>query len=95
MFWSNAGKEAKIERSDLAGRNRKTIVSEGLTSPGQVTVDIVGKRLYWIHLEALHSAKYDGSGGTHITRFDVSTLHDLAIFRVNILHILCVLSSIL
>ncbi|XP_060608033.1 low-density lipoprotein receptor-related protein 8-like [Ruditapes philippinarum] len=81
LFWSDSGKEAKIERSDLTGRNRKTIVSKGVTSPGQMTVDIADKRIYWIHVEAIHSANYDGTGPRHITRYGVSTLHDLAIFR--------------
>lgn len=83
LFWSDNGKHPKIERSDLMGQNRHTIITQNLQSPLSMDVDIVGKRIYWIDslTESVLSAKYDGSDVTMITRVTDSTLLDIDSFR--------------
>ena len=47
MFWTDWGIEPKIERADMDGSNRLTIVSDGLLQPFGITVDYDGLKLYW------------------------------------------------
>ena len=47
MFWING---ALIERSNMAGKNRTTIVSasQGLVAPTKLVIDMTTSRLYWL-----------------------------------------------
>lgn len=95
LFWSDNGKHPKIERSDLGGKKRKTIVTENLISPLTLEADIFEKRIFWIdsYTEAILSTPYDGGKVTQIQRIPNSFLLDLGIFRVIIFYILFFLSE--
>ncbi|GFS88436.1 putative vitellogenin receptor [Nephila pilipes] len=66
MFWSiwvlTEGGTGLIERAEMDGSNRKTIVSDGIIWPSAVTVDHVLKNLYWVDskLNILEYANFDG-----------------------------------
>ena len=47
LFWSDWGKTAKIERSELDGSNRVTIVKDNLVWPNGLTVDEETNRVVW------------------------------------------------
>ena len=47
MFWTDWGKNARIERADMDGGNRRTIVSEGLKWPNGLTIDRPVNRIIW------------------------------------------------
>ncbi|KAG5887975.1 hypothetical protein JTB14_035048 [Gonioctena quinquepunctata] len=47
LFWSDWG-VPKIERSHLDGSQRKNLVSSDLSFPIGLSIDYVGRRLYWI-----------------------------------------------
>ena len=51
MFWSDWGSEPKIERSDMAGKNRMVLVRDSeivrLGWPNGLTIDYSTDRLYW------------------------------------------------
>ncbi|XP_060584429.1 prolow-density lipoprotein receptor-related protein 1-like [Ruditapes philippinarum] len=83
LFWSDNGKHPKIERSDLKGDNRHTIVSKHLQSPLTLEADIFDKRIYWIDSlsESILSSTYDGNDVMTIQKIPNSGLFDLAIFR--------------
>ncbi|KAH3846811.1 hypothetical protein DPMN_089118 [Dreissena polymorpha] len=83
LFWTDNGLHPKIERSDMAGRDRKTLITNGLISPISMETDIKHKRIYWIdtHTENIESSKYDGSDRVTLARITLSTLFDIAIFR--------------
>ncbi|XP_053402894.1 low-density lipoprotein receptor-related protein 2-like [Mercenaria mercenaria] len=83
LFWSDNGKHPKIERSDLMGRSRHTIVSKYLESPLTLEADIFGKRIYWIDSkqESILSTTYNGEDVILIQRIPNSKLFDLAIYR--------------
>jgi sugar lactone lactonase YvrE len=68
IFWTNMGipsaNDGSIERVDLDGRNRRTIVPEGATfTPKQLTLDKPGGKLYWSDREGMRvmRANLDGS----------------------------------
>ena len=69
LYWTNMGvpsrNDGSIERADLDGRNRTTIVPEGATfTPKQLQLDKRGGKLYWSDREGMRvmRANLDGSG---------------------------------
>jgi len=69
LYWTNMGvpsrNDGSIERVDLDGRNRKTIVRKGATfTPKQLQLDKVHGKLYWCDREGMRlmRANLDGSG---------------------------------
>ena len=69
IYWTNMGgnpskNDGSIERSDLDGKNRKTIVPEGATfTPKQLKLDKKGGKVYWSDREGMRimRANLDGS----------------------------------
>jgi DNA-binding beta-propeller fold protein YncE len=68
IYWSNMGvlhlNDGSIERADLDGGNRKTIVPEGTTfTPKQLQLDKQNGKLYWCDREGMRvmRANVDGS----------------------------------
>ena len=68
LYWTNMGvpsrNDGSIERADLDGRNRTTIVPEGATfTPKQLQLDKAGRKLYWSDREGMRvmRATLDGS----------------------------------
>ena len=68
LYWTNMGvpsrNDGSIERCDLDGRNRTTIVPEGATfTPKQLQLDKRGGKLYWCDREGMRvmRANLDGS----------------------------------
>src|ERR1700749_5229028 len=68
IYWTNMGNpkanDGSIERSDLDGTNRKTIVPEGATfTPKQLKLDKQGGKIYWSDREGMRvmRANFDGS----------------------------------
>jgi len=68
IYWTNMGNpsanDGSIERVDLDGGNRRTIVPEGATfTPKQLQLDKTGGKLYWCDREGMRvmRANLDGS----------------------------------
>jgi DNA-binding beta-propeller fold protein YncE len=68
IYWTNMGRppanDGSIERVDLDGANRTTIVSSGGTyTPKQLHLDTVGRKLYWGDREGMRVMRgnLDGS----------------------------------
>ena len=69
VYWTNMGSlghdDGSIERVDLDGRNRTTIVPEGVThTPKQLQLDGHNRKLYWCDREGMRVMRcnLDGSG---------------------------------
>jgi len=69
LYWTNMGVPSRndglIERVDLDGRNRKTVIPEGATfTPKQLQLDKRHGKLYWCDREGMRvmRANRDGSG---------------------------------
>jgi hypothetical protein len=68
IYWTNMGipnlNDGSIERADLDGRNRKTIVAQGDThTPKQIILDKKSGKLYWCDREGMRVIRcnLDGS----------------------------------
>lgn len=68
VYWSDMGvpnlNDGKIERADLDGRNRITIIPEGAThTPKQIHLDSRSRKLYWSDREGMRvmRSNLDGS----------------------------------
>ena len=68
IYWTNMGvpslNDGSIERADLDGKNRKTIIAEGEThTPKQIILDKKSGKLYWCDREGMRvmRANLDGS----------------------------------
>jgi sugar lactone lactonase YvrE len=68
IYWTNMGipnlDDGSIERADIDGKNRKTIVAQGDThTPKQIILDKKGGKLYWCDREGMRVMRcnLDGS----------------------------------
>lgn len=69
LFWGDWGKNARIERSTLAGEDRKTIISTDITWPNDLAIDYNNKKLFWVDakFDALYSCDFEG--GNRVLHF--------------------------
>src|ERR1700677_2202135 len=75
IYWTNMGHPAaddgSIERADLDGQNRVTIVPEGGTfTPKQVQLEKTSRKLYWCDREGMRLMR------TNLDGSDIETLVD-------------------
>lgn len=47
MYWANGGEDPKIERADLDGSNRRTVVTN-VTRPTGLTIDFALGLIFWV-----------------------------------------------
>ncbi|XP_008555784.1 very low-density lipoprotein receptor isoform X1 [Microplitis demolitor] len=64
MFWTDWGDEARIERAGMDGSHRSVIVGSEVTWPNGLTLDLVGRKVYWVDakLHIIGTCNYDGTG---------------------------------
>ena len=77
IYWTNMGvpsrNDGSIERVDLDGRNRKTIVPEGATfTPKQLHLDKTNETLYWCDREGMRVMRAGLHGSQIETLVDTS-----------------------
>jgi hypothetical protein len=77
IYWTNMGNpkanDGSIERADLDGRNRKTIVPQGGTfTPKQVQLEKKSRKLYWCDREGMRVMRADLDGSNIETLVDAS-----------------------
>jgi DNA-binding beta-propeller fold protein YncE len=77
IYWTNMGNpkanDGSIERADLDGRNRKTIVPQGGTfTPKQVQLEKKSRKLYWCDREGMRVMRANLDGSNIETLVDAS-----------------------
>jgi hypothetical protein len=77
IYWTNMGNPSKndgsIERADLDGQNRKTIIPEGGTfTPKQLQLEKKGGKLYWCDREGMRVMRSNLNGSQIETLIDAS-----------------------
>jgi 3-hydroxyacyl-CoA dehydrogenase len=77
IYWTNMGNPAandgSIERADLDGRNRRTIVPPGATfTPKQMQLDKKGGKIYWADREGMRVMRANADGSDIETLVDTS-----------------------
>ena len=63
MFWTDWGKHPKIERAELDGSHRITLVKTSVVWPNGITIDFHEQKLYWVDakLDKIEIMNLDGS----------------------------------
>jgi sugar lactone lactonase YvrE len=77
LYWTDMGvpnrDDGKIERADLDGGNRRTIVPEGATfTPKQIHLDSKNRKLYWSDREGMRVMRSNLDGSHIETLVDAS-----------------------
>ena len=77
IYWTNMGNpkanDGSIERADLDGRNRKTIVAQGGTfTPKQLQLEKKSRKLYWCDREGMRVMRVNLDGSDIETLLDTS-----------------------
>jgi DNA-binding beta-propeller fold protein YncE len=77
IYWTNMGvptrNDGSIERADLDGQNRKTIVPEGATfTPKQLHLEATTRKLYWCDREGMRVMRANLDGSNMETLVDTS-----------------------
>ncbi|MCW2590632.1 MAG: hypothetical protein JWQ86_3059, partial [Mycobacterium sp.] len=77
LYWTNMGvpkaNDGSIERADLDGRNRKTIIPEGGTfTPKQLQLEKTSRKLYWCDREGMRVMRASLDGSSVETLVDAS-----------------------
>jgi 3-hydroxyacyl-CoA dehydrogenase len=77
IYWTNMGNpkanDGSIERADLDGKNRTTIVPPGATfTPKQLTLDRKGRKVYWSDREGMRVMRVNFDGSQIETLVDTS-----------------------
>ncbi|KAJ8946706.1 hypothetical protein NQ318_006964 [Aromia moschata] len=63
VFWTDWGPSPKIERSEMDGTNRKSIITESVFWPNGLTIDYTTNQLYWADAKhnVIETSAFDGS----------------------------------
>ncbi len=77
IYWTNMGvpkvNDGSVERADLDGRNRETIVPQGGTfTPKQIQLEKNSRKLYWCDREGMRVMRADLDGSNIETIVDTS-----------------------
>src|SRR4030095_1876630 len=77
IYWTNMGvptrNDGSVERADLDGQNRKTIVPEGATfTPKQLHLEAQSRKLYWCDREGMRVMRANLDGSNIETLVDTS-----------------------
>ena len=64
MYWTNAGRNDKIQRADIDGTNVEDLVTTGLSEPIDLALDVTGGKMYWTDqgTDKIQRADLDGTG---------------------------------
>ncbi|KAJ8919440.1 hypothetical protein NQ315_016538 [Exocentrus adspersus] len=63
VFWTDWGPNPKIERSEMDGMNRKSVITESVFWPNGLTIDYTSNQIYWADAKhnVIEAAHFDGS----------------------------------
>ena len=63
MYWTDWGKHPGIERADLDGSHRITLVNTSVAWPNGLTIDYLSRKIYWADakLDKIEVMNLDGS----------------------------------
>ncbi|XP_060531905.1 low-density lipoprotein receptor-related protein 4-like [Cylas formicarius] len=63
VFWTDWGPNPKIERAEMDGSNRKSLITESVFWPNGLTIDFTSNQIYWADAKhnVIETAELDGS----------------------------------
>ena len=81
--WS--ANQAKLEKADLDGKNRKILVNSKIVYPYGLTIDLPLQRVYWVdtYLDYIEGVDYDGGNRRTVLRGYpvVQNLYSITVFE--------------
>ena len=77
LFWSDWGRQPKIEKAGMDGTHREVLVKDGLVWPNGITLDLVGERLYWVDAKLHRLSSLSVHGGGEAVRVVLESVHHL------------------
>ena len=85
LFITDWGREAKVLRADMDGRNMRTLVREKVGWPNGITLDLPMKVVYWIdaRFDYIDSVNYNGSNRQNIIKGKLYIPHPFAVTMFN------------
>jgi sugar lactone lactonase YvrE len=86
IYWTNMGipslNDGSIERADIDGKNRKTIVAQGDShTPKQIILDKKGGKLYWCDREGMRVMRCNLDGSQLETLIEATAAKPIAGIR--------------
>ncbi|XP_034243195.1 prolow-density lipoprotein receptor-related protein 1 isoform X1 [Thrips palmi] len=83
LFWSDAGKQPRIERAALDGSNRKVLVNMGIAAINDITLDFDGKKIYWCDSSThkIERVNYDGTDREALLERSLDSPYALTVFN--------------
>ncbi|XP_012940301.1 very low-density lipoprotein receptor isoform X2 [Aplysia californica] len=81
IYWTDWGKQPKIEKCGMNGKERKEIVNRNIIWPNGLTIDYTNNRLYWVDakLHIIGSSDLNGKDFHVILKDFVKVAHPFAI----------------
>lgn len=90
MFWTDWGKEPKIEAASMDGQDRRVLVQDGkyVAWPNGLSLDLVKERVYWADAKLRHIVHCDYNGDNIMvvvsSSRDLKHPFSLAVFEDNV-----------
>lgn len=100
MFWTDWGRNPRIERASMDGKNRIVIISDKLYWPNGLTIDYPTKLLYFAdaYLDFIDYCNYDGSNRKQVLASDLVRILYICvnsyIYLLGINYVTCELSAL-
>ena len=81
MYWTDWGRQAKIEVASMDGSERRDFVIDDLSQPNGIALDLVSQRVYWADadLNKLEFIGFDGTGRTQVETAETGLQHPFAV----------------
>ena len=80
IYWTDAGTD-KIQRANLDGSNVQDLVTQGLSDPRGIALDVAGGKMYWTDADTdkIQRANLDGSNVQDLVTQGLETPKDIAL----------------
>jgi len=81
MYWTDWGKDPKIERAALDGSHRIILVQTSVTWPNGLTIDYLSRKIYWADakLDKIEVMNLDGSNRRVVLNDNVPHIFGLTV----------------
>lgn len=83
VFWTDWGPNPKIERADMDGNNRKSLIVDEIFWPNGLTIDYTESKIYWADAKhhVIERASFDGRDRKRVTKKDLPHPFAITLFE--------------
>ena len=82
MYWTDAGTD-RIRRANLDGSDIEDLITDGLSNPQGVALDVTDRKMYWTDwgTNTIRRASLDGSGVEDVVTTGLVDPWGIAVYR--------------